>query len=197
MMLTPSSLAASIKPLSSWSVNQGEYSICRASILATTVRVSRCHLNRHLEYAKLTGTSLSEGSHTTFAKTDVLAFASLSQTIERCDRFLKRSVGIDTVKVVEVGVRPKSLLCTFNVVFDVGGLVGDNTEAFSSRFHALRFASQLLFGIVVLRDSTYVETALGGHKNLVTSVVLLQEIAQQLLIMTLAIHNSRIPESAS
>lgn len=102
------------------------------------------------------------------------------------------------MEIIEVRVRSKSLLSAFNIFVDVGGLVGDVSEAFGTGLQALRCVSRyFLFGLLLsLLDCTYVKAAFGGNKDLITSATFLKELAQQFLVVALAINDSRVPESA-
>lgn len=96
-MVTPNSLAVSIKPFCSWSTNQGEYSIWRASIWASRNQVEPLYNDEGH-----TRTSLSKRLGITLAQTDVFGLSILLELVYRGNRFFQVLLGVDTVEVVQV-----------------------------------------------------------------------------------------------
>lgn len=108
MMVMPNSRAVSKTPFRSWSVHQGEYSICKASIWATAEGSQRCP-NAKMRNRALTSIRFPQSLRADFGQTDVLAFPILPQARQRGDALLERSLQIQPMQIVQIRRAAESL----------------------------------------------------------------------------------------
>ena len=115
MMVTPSSRAAGMRPFCSWSVNQGEYSIWRASIWATRSQVWPIHRST----GELTLASVAQGLRSTLAQPDIPALARLLQPLQRPDGLGEVSSRLNSVEIVQIRLESESLDGLVDILLNV------------------------------------------------------------------------------